>query len=103
MEEKLPNSNPLARTISQELRRKIFAGELAPGERLPGERELAVRYHTNRNTLREAFRTLEQARLVTVRHGKGRDGCRLQAHGHDGAPPALLGKRAKILGRLRIS
>jgi GntR family transcriptional repressor for pyruvate dehydrogenase complex len=38
---------------------------------LPGERELAAKYGTNRNTLREAVRRLEQSRLVTVRHGQG--------------------------------
>ena len=46
-------------------------GALKPSERLPGERELAAQYGTNRNTLREAVRMLEQARLVTVRHGQG--------------------------------
>ncbi|MCC6900128.1 MAG: FadR family transcriptional regulator [Polyangiaceae bacterium] len=54
-----------------DLRRQILSGALSPGERLPGERELAAKYNTNRNTLREAVRRLEQARLVTVRHGQG--------------------------------
>jgi DNA-binding FadR family transcriptional regulator len=61
----------IAATIFRELRRQILSGQLGPGERLPGERELAQRYETNRNTLREAVRMLEQARLVTVRHGQG--------------------------------
>jgi DNA-binding FadR family transcriptional regulator len=61
----------IADTIFVELRRKILSGELKAGERLAGERELATKYGTNRNTLREAVRKLEQARLVTVRHGQG--------------------------------
>ncbi|MFZ5892120.1 MAG: FadR/GntR family transcriptional regulator [Myxococcota bacterium] len=61
----------IAATLFRELRRQILSGELAAGDRLPGERELAQRYETNRNTLREAVRMLEQARLVTVRHGQG--------------------------------
>lgn len=61
----------IARTVFEDLRHQILAGRLSPGERLPGERELAARYGTNRNTLREAVRRLEQARLVTVRHGQG--------------------------------
>jgi GntR family transcriptional regulator, transcriptional repressor for pyruvate dehydrogenase complex len=65
-----PSSN-IAATIFRELRRQILSGALSAGERLPGERELAQRYDTNRNTLREAVRMLEQARLVTVRHGQG--------------------------------
>lgn len=61
----------IARKVFEDLRHQILGGKLGPGERLPGERELAARYGTNRNTLREAVRRLEQARLVTVRHGQG--------------------------------
>jgi DNA-binding FadR family transcriptional regulator len=61
----------IANTVFLELRRQILSGELKSGERLPGERELAQSYQTNRNTLREAVRRLEQSRLVTVRHGQG--------------------------------
>lgn len=64
-------SNNIAATVFRELRRQILSGQLSPGQRLPGERELAAQYNTNRNTLREAVRMLEQARLVTVRHGQG--------------------------------
>ena len=71
MEPERPASANIATTIFREVRRRILAGELAPGERLPGERELAAEHSTNRNTLREAVRRLEQARLVTVRHGQG--------------------------------
>lgn len=63
--------NNLADTIFDDLRSKILRGELQPGEKLTGERELAAEYGTNRNTLREAVRKLEQARMVTVRHGRG--------------------------------
>jgi DNA-binding FadR family transcriptional regulator len=65
-----PHSN-IAVTIFKDLRRQILNGELSPGERLPGERELAAKSGTNRNTLREAVRRLEQSRLITVRHGQG--------------------------------
>lgn len=70
MAKKEENPN-IARTVFLDLRRQILSGELGPGERLAGERELAARYGTNRNTLREAVRRLEQSRLVTVRHGQG--------------------------------
>ncbi len=65
---KTPN---LADQLFHELQRQILSGELAPGRRLPPERELAALYGTNRNTLREAIRKLEQLRLVSVRHGQG--------------------------------
>lgn len=71
MDEERPAAGNIATTIFREVRRRILTGELSPGERLPGERELAAEYKTNRNTLREAVRRLEQARLVTVRHGQG--------------------------------
>ncbi|MEZ4224557.1 MAG: GntR family transcriptional regulator [Polyangiaceae bacterium] len=70
MNESAQTSN-IAGNIFRELRRQILRGELPAGDRLPGERELAARYNTNRNTLREAVRKLEQSRLVTVRHGQG--------------------------------
>lgn len=70
MNERNENQN-IARTVFEDLRKQILGGNLSPGERLPGERELAAQYGTNRNTLREAVRRLEQARLVTVRHGQG--------------------------------
>lgn len=70
-EDKTALSPNIAGTLFRELRRQILSGALGPGDRLPGERELAQRYETNRNTLREAVRMLEQARLVTVRHGQG--------------------------------
>jgi len=66
-----PHGANIAATIFLDLRRQILSGELAAGQRLPGERELAAKYGTNRNTLREAVRKLEQSRLVTVRHGQG--------------------------------
>lgn len=61
----------IADTIFEELRDRILRGELKAGERLLNERELATSLGTNRNTLREAVRKLEQAHLVTVRHGRG--------------------------------
>src|SRR5690606_32768363 len=65
--EEQPSGLNIADTIFRELRRQILVGELSAGQRLPGERDLATQYGTNRNTLREAVRKLEQARLVTVR------------------------------------
>ncbi len=61
----------LADDIFHDLRRRILDGTLDAGERLPPERDLATQYATNRNTLREAIRKLEQSRLVSVRQGQG--------------------------------
>jgi GntR family transcriptional regulator, transcriptional repressor for pyruvate dehydrogenase complex len=66
-----PKNSNIAQQIFEDLQRQILGGKLGAGERLLGERELAAKYGTNRNTLREAVRKLEQARLVSVRHGRG--------------------------------
>ncbi|MDP6943231.1 MAG: GntR family transcriptional regulator [Myxococcota bacterium] len=57
--------------IFEALRVEILSGDLAPGDRLPPERTLAELHDTNRNTLREALRKLEQIGLVGVRQGQG--------------------------------
>jgi GntR family transcriptional repressor for pyruvate dehydrogenase complex len=60
-----------AETVVEKLRREILNGRHQPGTRLPPERELALRFTTNRNTLREALRTLESENLVRARQGDG--------------------------------
>src|SRR5262250_1135859 len=55
----------------EKLRREILLGRYQPGARLPPERELALKLGTNRNTLREAIRTLESEKLVRARQGDG--------------------------------
>jgi GntR family transcriptional regulator len=46
-------------------------GELAPGDKLPSERQLAEAHHVARNTAREAIRQLADSGLVTAQHGRG--------------------------------
>ncbi len=64
-------SSSVAEAIYVDLLRQIVSGVLPAGSRLRSERELAADYGTNRNTLREAMRKLEQGRLITVRQGQG--------------------------------
>jgi GntR family transcriptional regulator, transcriptional repressor for pyruvate dehydrogenase complex len=49
----------------------ITSGELGPGQRLPTERELALRLGISRSTIREAVRGLNMLRVLDVRHGGG--------------------------------
>jgi GntR family transcriptional repressor for pyruvate dehydrogenase complex len=49
----------------------IISGELAPGERLPPEKELSDRLGLSRNSLREAVKALEVIRVLDVRRGDG--------------------------------
>jgi GntR family transcriptional regulator len=60
-----------SRRIADAIRPLITAGELAPGDKLPSERELARRFGTARNTAREAIRLLTEEGLVTAQHGRG--------------------------------
>lgn len=63
------------RTIPEEvasnIRQLIFSGQLKPGSKLPPERELSIRFNTNRNTLREALRILQSQNLISVKQGAG--------------------------------
>jgi len=61
----------ISESVAEQLRTAILRGEVKVGERLPPERELAPRFGTNRNTLREAIRSLEAQGLVIARQGDG--------------------------------
>jgi DNA-binding FadR family transcriptional regulator len=61
----------ISESVAEQLRTAILRGEVQVGERLPPERELAPRFGTNRNTLREAIRSLEAQGLVIARQGDG--------------------------------
>jgi GntR family transcriptional regulator, transcriptional repressor for pyruvate dehydrogenase complex len=60
-----------SREIAGLLARRIMDGEIAPGERLPTERDLAAAHETTRNVIREALKRLETTGLVEVRRGSG--------------------------------
>ena len=53
------------------LRALVESGEVSAGERLPSERELALRLGVNRSSVREALRTLQTLGLVDIQHGRG--------------------------------
>jgi len=53
------------------IKQMIVSGELNPGDRLPVERELALRLGLSRNSLREAVRALSILGILTVRQGDG--------------------------------
>lgn len=50
---------------------RIAAGELAPGSRLPGERELAEQYSVALGTVRRALQELRERGLVVTLPAKG--------------------------------
>lgn len=59
----------LTQAVAEHLRRMIHRGDVAPGERLPAERELAEQLGVARLSLREALRTLREDGYLEVRRG----------------------------------
>jgi GntR family transcriptional regulator, transcriptional repressor for pyruvate dehydrogenase complex len=54
----------------EQIAEKVKSGDLAVGERLPSERELAAQMRISRPTLREAVKTLTEAGVLEVRRGQ---------------------------------
>ena len=55
--------------IAAGIRRQIAEGRLGAGTRLPAEREMARRHKVSRVTIREAYRSLEQLGMISIRRG----------------------------------
>ena len=55
--------------IALQVEAAIMDGRLAPGGRLPSEREMQVQFGTGRGVIREAIKTLKQKGLLEVRKG----------------------------------
>lgn len=62
---------PPFRQIADRLREKILSGQLAPGDRLPSERELVETYGTAHATVRNALALLRSEGLIVTHRGKG--------------------------------
>jgi DNA-binding FadR family transcriptional regulator len=58
-----------AEIVANQIRRKIVRGELKEGDFLPLEGELMATFRISRPTLREAFRVLENERLISIMRG----------------------------------
>jgi DNA-binding GntR family transcriptional regulator len=57
--------------VADHVAARIAAGELAPGARLPGERDLAAEYGVAALTARRAVRDLRERGLVVTLPSKG--------------------------------
>jgi len=57
--------------IAEQLRDLIMSGELAPGERLPNEANLARQFGVSRATVRESLRVLSAQNLIRTAKGSG--------------------------------
>ena len=61
----------LAVQTEQILHEQLVSGELAPGDQLPPEHELARRFDVSRATIRSAITALVNRGLIVQRHGVG--------------------------------
>jgi len=68
---KKAKQNRIFQDIVDQVEKAIVTGELAPGEKLPPEREMCSLFNTSRGTLREALRILEQKKLIDIKLGAG--------------------------------
>lgn len=55
--------------ICEQIRMQLASGALKPGDKLPGERDLALAFGVGRPSVREALRTLEISGIVTLQKG----------------------------------
>jgi GntR family transcriptional repressor for pyruvate dehydrogenase complex len=67
----LGQETALYRKIVDEVEEMVIAGQLKPGDYLPSERQLALRFKVSRTAVREAVKVLSEKQLVTVQWGKG--------------------------------
>lgn len=66
-----PGFAPRYQAIAADLTARIRAGEYAPGEALPPQRELSTAYGVTLMTLRQALRRLSDDGLIVQRPGRG--------------------------------
>ena len=62
---------PIYQQVADGIKTLIANGKLAEGSPLPPLRQLAADLGVNLNTIATAYRTLQDAGLIAVRHGSG--------------------------------
>ena len=90
MTARVPLSKPDA--VRERIEAEIRSGELARGERLPGEHALATRFRVSRATVRQALAELQRGGYIATQAGSGSF---VTYDGRDLAPTA------ELVGRVR--
>lgn len=60
----------LYQEVMDRLIERIGAGEFAPGDQLPSERELMQRFQVGRPAIREAMQNLDRMGIIVISHGE---------------------------------
>jgi DNA-binding FadR family transcriptional regulator len=63
------SSDRISSVIVDQIKEAVFQKKLAPGDKLPSERQLMDQFKTSRVTIREALRSLEQFGILEIRRG----------------------------------
>ena len=66
-----PTFSPLYRQIKSLMLQALDSGEWRPGEAIPSETELAVRFSVSQGTVRKAIDEMAAENLLLRRQGKG--------------------------------
>jgi len=64
-------SQPIYQQIMDGITKKIVRGELAPGDQIPSQREMALLLKVSPNTVQRAYRDLEALGVVHTLRGQG--------------------------------
>jgi GntR family transcriptional regulator len=62
---------PLYQQLAEQIKRAIAVGALAPGERLPTVKGLAIDLKLNANTVARVYRDLEREGVIATAPGRG--------------------------------
>lgn len=65
------SSQPLYEQIQQYFEKKIYDGELLPGEKLPSITELQQMLNVSAGPIRQALKSMEVKNLISIRQGQG--------------------------------
>jgi GntR family transcriptional regulator len=68
------SADPLRLTyvqVAEHIAARIAAGELAGGQRMPPERDVAAEYGVAYNTIRKSMEQLRERGLIVTMHGRG--------------------------------
>lgn len=61
----------ISEEVVQYIRNLILQEKILPGEKIPGEREMAQKINVSRNTVREAYKILAAQGYLNIKHGQG--------------------------------
>lgn len=65
------DGRPMYLQIMEQIRRRIAAGDWAPGHELPSIRQLAADLQISVITIKRSYLELEREGVIVTRHGKG--------------------------------